>query len=277
LGIGWFSKTIISLETFNILGVIGALVIGVFLGITGGGGSILTVPILVYLLGVMPITATAYSLFIVGITALFGTFRNMMKRMIDFRVAFVFSIPAFIAVYLTRKLIIPSIPTIIFTVQDFVLTKDLAIMIFFAFIMFFAAISMIRTRKNIAVKQVREYNYFIIVIEGFVVGILTGLVGAGGGFLIIPALVLFANLPMKRAVATSLMIISIKSLIGFIGDIGNIEIDWEFLLMFSILSIVGIIIGIYLSNFIDGKKIKKAFGWFVLVMAIYIMIKEILF
>lgn len=277
MGIGWFSKTIISLETFNILGVIGALVIGVFLGITGGGGSILTVPILVYLLGVMPITATAYSLFIVGITALFGTFRNMMKRMIDFRVAFVFSIPAFIAVYLTRKLIIPSIPTIIFTVQDFVLTKDLAIMIFFAFIMFFAAISMIRTRKNIAVKQVREYNYFIIVIEGFVVGILTGLVGAGGGFLIIPALVLFANLPMKRAVATSLMIISIKSLIGFIGDIGNIEIDWEFLLMFSILSIVGIIIGIYLSNFIDGKKIKKAFGWFVLVMAIYIMIKEILF
>lgn len=277
MGIGWFSKTIISLETFNILGVIGALVIGVFLGITGGGGSILTVPILVYLLGVMPITATAYSLFIVGITALFGTFRNMMKRMIDFRVAFVFSIPAFIAVYLTRKLIIPSIPTIIFTVQDFVLTKDLAIMIFFAFIMFFAAISMIRTRKNIAVKQVREYNYFIIVIEGFVVGILTGLVGAGGGFLIIPALVLFANLPMKRAVATSLMIISIKSLIGFLGDIGNIEIDWEFLLMFSILSIVGIIIGIYLSNFIDGKKIKKAFGWFVLVMAIYIIIKEILF
>ena len=277
MGIGWFSKTIISLETFNILGVIGALVIGVVLGITGGGGSILTVPILVYLLGVMPITATAYSLFIVGITALFGTFRNMMKRMIDFRVAFVFSIPAFIAVYLTRKLIIPSIPTIIFTVQDFVLTKDLAIMIFFAFIMFFSAISMIRIRKNIAVKQVREFNYFIIIIEGFVVGILTGLVGAGGGFLIIPALVLFANLPMKRAVATSLMIISIKSLIGFLGDIGNIEIDWEFLLMFSILSIIGIIIGIYLSNFIDGKKIKKAFGWFVLVMAIYIIIKEILF
>jgi len=277
LGIGWFSKTIISLETFNILGVIGALVIGIFLGITGGGGSILTIPILVYLLGVMPITATAYSLFIVGITALFGTFRNMMKRMIDFRVAFVFSIPAFIAVYLTRKLIIPSIPTIIFTVQDFVLTKDLAIMIFFAFIMFFAAISMIRTRKDIVVKQVRGFNYFIIIIEGFVVGILTGLVGAGGGFLIIPALVLFADLPMKRAVATSLMIISIKSLIGFLGDIGNIEIDWEFLLMFSILSIVGIIIGIYLSNFIDGKKIKKAFGWFVLVMAIYIIIKEILF
>jgi uncharacterized membrane protein YfcA len=277
LGICRCSKTIISLETFNILGVIGALVIGVVLGITGGGGSILTVPILVYLLGVMPITATAYSLFIVGTTALFGTFRNMMKRMIDFRVAFVFSIPAFIAVYLTRKLIIPSIPTIIFTVQDFVLTKDLAIMIFFAFIMFFAGISMLRTRKNIAVKQVSEFNYFIIIIEGFVVGILTGLVGAGGGFLIIPALVLFANLPMKRAVATSLMIISIKSLIGFLGDIGNIEIDWEFLLMFSILSIIGIIIGIYLSNFIDGKKIKKAFGWFVLVMSMYIIFKEILF
>ncbi|MBT3612433.1 MAG: sulfite exporter TauE/SafE family protein [Flavobacteriales bacterium] len=265
------------METFNILGVIGALVIGVVLGITGGGGSILTVPILVYLLGVMPITATAYSLFIVGITALFGTFRNIMKGTIDFRVAFVFSIPAFIAVYLTRNLIIPSIPTIIFAVQNFVLTKDLAIMIFFAFIMFFSAISMIRTRKNIAVKQVSEFNFFIITIEGFVIGMLTGLVGAGGGFLIIPALVLFANLPMKKAVATSLMIISIKSLIGFLGDIGNIEIDWEFLLMFSILSIIGIIIGIYLNNFIESKKIKKAFGWFLLVMAIYIIIKEILF
>ncbi|MBT5751028.1 MAG: sulfite exporter TauE/SafE family protein [Flavobacteriales bacterium] len=265
------------METFNILGVIGALLIGVVLGITGGGGSILTVPILVYLLGVMPITATAYSLFIVGITALFGTFRNIMKGTIDFRVAFVFSIPAFIAVYLTRNLIIPSIPTIIFAVQNFVLTKDLAIMIFFAFIMFFSAISMIRTRKNIAVKQVSEFNFFIITIEGFVIGMLTGLVGAGGGFLIIPALVLFANLPMKKAVATSLMIISIKSLIGFLGDIGNIEIDWEFLLMFSILSIIGIIIGIYLNNFIESKKIKKAFGWFLLVMAIYIIIKEILF
>ena len=163
------------METFNILGVFGALVIGVVLGITGGGGSILTVPILVYLLGVMPITATAYSLFIVGTTALFGTFRNMMKRMIDFRVAFVFSIPAFIAVYFTRKFIIPSIPTIIFTVQDFVLTKDLVIMIFFAFIMFFTGIYMLRTSKSITVKQVSKFNYFIIIIEGFVVGILTSL------------------------------------------------------------------------------------------------------
>ena len=265
------------MDTLSVFGYLGALLVGIILGLIGGGGSILTVPILVYLIGLNPVTATAYSLFIVGITALFGTFRNIMKGTIDFRVAFVFSIPAFIAVYLTRNLIIPSIPIIIFTVQNFVLTKDLAIMIFFAFIMFFSAISMIRTRKNIAVKQVSEFNFFIITIEGFVIGMLTGLVGAGGGFLIIPALVLFANLPMKKAVATSLMIISIKSLIGFLGDIGNIEIDWEFLLMFSILSIIGIIIGIYLNNFIEGKKIKKAFGWFVLVMAIYIIIKEILF
>ena len=106
-------------------------------------------------------------------------------------------------------------------------------------------------------------------------GILTGLVGAGGGFLIIPALVLFANLPMKRAVATSLIIIAVKSLIGFLGDIGNIDINWIFLLSFTTLSIFGIIIGIWLNNFIDGKKLKKAFGYFILLMAIFIIIKEL--
>ena len=196
--------------------------------------------------------------------------------MIEYRIAIVFAIPAFIAVYLTRKLIIPAIPDTIFTLNEFVFTKDLFIMIFFAIIMLLAAISMIKERKEVALKEEVNFNYTLIIIEGFVVGALTGLVGAGGGFLIIPALVLFANLPMKKAVATSLMIIAAKSLIGFLGDIGNIPIDWEFLLIFTTLSIIGIIIGIYLNNFIDGKKLKKGFGWFVLSMVIYIIIKELI-
>jgi len=264
------------LDALNIYGLIGALVIGVVLGLTGGGGSILTVPILVYLLSINPVTATAYSLFVVGATSLFGTIRNAQKGMIEYRIAIVFAIPAFIAVYLTRKLIIPATPDTIFTLNEFVFTKDLFIMIFFAIIMLLAAISMIKERKEVALKEEVNFNYTLIIIEGFVVGLLTGLVGAGGGFLIIPVLVLFANLPMKKAVATSLMIIAAKSLIGFLGDIGNIQIDWEFLLIFTTLSIIGIIIGIYLNNFIDGKKLKKGFGWFVLSIAIYIIIKELI-
>ena len=264
------------METLTLYGLLGALVIGIVLGLTGGGGSILTVPILVYLLSVNPVTATAYSLFVVGTTALFGTLRNAQKGMIEYKTGIVFAVPAFIAVFLTRKFIIPALPDVIFTFNEFVCTKDLAVMIFFAFIMLMASVSMIRTRIEVAVKEGGNFNYPLIIIEGFLVGILTGLVGAGGGFLIIPALVLFANLPMKRAVATSLMIIAIKSLIGFLGDVGNIQIDWEFLLLFTALSVVGIILGIYLNNFIEGKKLKKAFGWFVLAMAIYIIIKELI-
>jgi len=264
------------MEVLNLYGLVGALVIGTVLGLTGGGGSILTVPVLVYLLSVNPVTATAYSLFIVGSTALVGAIRNAQKGMIEYKVGIVFAIPAFISVFLTRKVIVPSIPEVIFTLDSFILTKDMVVMIFFAVIMLAASISMIRERKEVVLKKDVQFNYPLIIIEGLVVGVLTGLVGAGGGFLIIPALVLFANLPMKKAVATSLMIIAIKSLIGFLGDIGNIEIAWGFLLTFAGLSMIGIVLGIYLNNFIDGKKLKKGFGWFVLAMAIYILLKELI-
>lgn len=263
------------MEPINIYGVIGALLIGIVLGLTGGGGSILTFPILVYVLSVNPITSTSYSLFVVGSTALVGTIRNAQKGMIEYKTAFVFAIPAFIAVFLSRKFIIPSIPNVLFNFNDFVFTKDLAIMIFFAILMFFASISMIKGRKEVKITKDIAFNYPLIIIEGFVVGILTGLVGAGGGFLIIPALVLFANIPMKRAVATSLLIIAVKSLIGFLGDLGNIDINWSFLLSFTSISVLGIILGIWLNNFIDSKKMKKLFGYFVLLMSIFIIIKEL--
>lgn len=264
------------MEITQLLGYIGALFIGVVLGLIGGGGSILTVPILVYVLAINPITATAYSLFVVGTSALVGAIRNIQKGLIDFKTAFVFAIPAFIAVYLTRKFVVPAIPEELFTIGDFLMTRDIGIMIFFAFIMFIASFSMIKKRKERSgIVQEVKYNYPLILIEGIIVGFLTGLVGAGGGFLIIPALVLLAKLPMKQAVATSLLIIAIKSLIGFIGDIENLKIDWIFLLSFTAVSIMGIFLGIYLSNFIEGKKLKRAFGWFVLLMAVYIVIKEL--
>lgn len=263
------------METIQILGFLGAFFIGTVLGLIGGGGSILTVPILVYLLGYNPVISTAYSLFVVGSTALVGTFSNLKKGLVDVKTAVVFSIPAFIAVYLTRRFLIPAIPESLFNIGSFEVTKDIGIMIFFAIIMLFAAISMIKNKREEDSEQKISYNYPLIIIEGLVVGVLTGIVGAGGGFLIIPALVLLAKLPMKKAVATSLLIIAVKSLIGFIGDVQNLQIDWIFLLGFSSISILGIFFGIFLNNFIKGEKLKKAFGYFVLIMAVYIVYMEI--
>ena len=264
------------MDVQQLLGYFGALLIGLVLGLIGGGGSILTVPILVYLIYINPVTATAYSLFVVGVSALVGAIRNIQKGLVDFRTAIVFAIPAFIAVYMTRKFLVPAIPEDLFTIGDFLVTKNIAIMLFFAIVMLVASISMIKNnRTDSGEESVVVYNYPLIIIEGFVVGVLTGIVGAGGGFLIIPALVLLAKLPMKKAVATSLLIIAIKSLIGFIGDVENLEIDWTFLISFTAFSVIGIFLGVYLSKFIEGKKLKKGFGWFVLVMGIYIIYKEL--
>ncbi|WP_203296085.1 sulfite exporter TauE/SafE family protein [Luteirhabdus pelagi] len=264
------------MEVYQVLGYVGALLIGIVLGLIGGGGSILTVPVLVYLMYINPVTATAYSLFVVGISALVGALRNMQKGLVDYKTAIVFSIPAFIAVYLTRRFLVPAIPEELFTVNGFVFTKDIGIMVFFAIIMLVASYSMIKTRKEKPTPaSKKKFNYPLIIVEGVVVGVLTGIVGAGGGFLIIPALVLLAGLPMKRAVATSLLIIAVKSLIGFLGDVETMEIDWPFLLIFSAISVLGIFVGVWLNKFINGKKLKKGFGWFVLVMGIYIIITEI--
>ena len=264
------------MEIIEILGYVGALLIGLVLGLIGGGGSILTVPILVYALSLNPVIGTAYSLFVVGATSLVGAVKNMMKGMVDFKTAIIFAIPAFIAVYLTRAFLIPAIPEELFEIGDFMVTKNLAIMLFFAIIMLLASVSMIRNKRKETDEEAEiTYNYPLIIVEGLVVGTITGIVGAGGGFLIIPALVLLAKLPMKKAVATSLFIIAIKSLIGFLGDVQNLDIDWPFLLSFTALSIVGIFIGIWLNKFIDGKKLKKGFGWFVLLMGIYIIYKEL--
>lgn len=264
------------MDITQVLGYFGALLVGLVLGLIGGGGSILSVPLFVYILAVNPVTATAYSLFMVGVSSAFGAIQNIKKGLVDFKTAIVFAIPAFIAVYITRKFIVPAIPLEIFTFGNFTLTKDVGIMVLFAIVMLFASISMIRGRKDVGqTSEVIRFNYPLILIEGFVVGILTGLVGAGGGFLIIPALVLLAKLPMKRAVATSLLIIAVKSLIGFIGDVENLDIDWMFLLSFTGVSVIGIFVGSYLSNFIDGKKLKKGFGYFVLIMGICILFKEL--
>jgi uncharacterized membrane protein YfcA len=274
----------------EILGYIGAILMGLSLGLIGGGGSILTVPILVYLFQVDAVLATAYSLFIVGLTSLVGSFSHIKLGNIHWRTAIVFGIPSIISVFLTRSYLVPRIPDPILTFgQDpsggasMVITKSVGLLLLFAVIMVMAAYSMIKPTKKPAADGLQanennepQFNYPLILAEGAIVGVVTGLVGAGGGFLIIPALVLLAKLPMKKAVGTSLMIIAAKSLIGFVGDMSGDEvIDWNFLAVFSAIAVVGILLGSWLSKRIPGEKLKPAFGWFVLVMGTYIIIKEL--
>ena len=257
----------------TLLGYVGAFIVGLVLGLIGGGGSILTVPILVYLLGYNPIIATAYSLFVVGTSSLIGTLQKIKEGLADIKTGLAFSFPSFIAVYLSRRYLVPYLPEQIAQISTFSLTKDIAIMVFFAIVMLLASFSMIKGRKER--ESVSKQPYYKTFIQGIAIGVITGVIGAGGGFLYVPALVLWANLPMKKAVGTSLIIITINSLIGFSGDLQTLEIDWRFLLSFTGLTILGIVVGGKLSKYVSNISLKKSFGYFTLIMAVYIIYREL--
>lgn len=258
-----------------------ALLVGISLGLIGSGGSILTVPILVYILGIDPVLATGYSLFVVGITSLSGGVRNFYHWNVEFKAVLLFGIPSVITVYLTRAFLMPLIPEIILKTADFQLTKPVFLMLFFAVVMVAASVSMIRPCKDCEKtesNQKSDYNYLMILLMGLLVGVVTGLVGAGGGFLIIPVLFFFAGIPMRSAVGTSLFIIAINSAIGFIGFVTSEHsaIDWNLLIKFTLLAVTGIFIGIYFSGKISPERLKTGFGWFVLLMGFYILTKELI-
>lgn len=265
-----------------IAGYLASILIGLSLGLIGGGGSILTVPVLVYLFGIDPILGTAYSLFIVGVTSVIGSISYSRHSLVDVRTAIIFGLPSIVAVFLTRAYLVPAIPQEVLRLGDLIIDRGMMLMLLFAILMLVASIGMIRpTTKSPKSPQSalthRKYPYILILIEGLVVGSLTGLVGAGGGFLIIPALVILGRLPMKQAIGTSLVIISAKSLLGFLGESGLKELDWGFLLSVTAFAILGIFLGMKLSHRIDGARLKPAFGWFVFVMGIYIILKETIF
>jgi hypothetical protein len=254
-----------------------ALFIGLTLGTIGAGGAILTITVLVYILGFSPIEATTYSLVIVGISAFVGLIDYFRKGLVDVKKGLFFSFPAFVMVFIMRKYVLPSLPEVIYQSSSFTLSKDLLVMVIFALLMIGASYSMIVSRKTAIELTKQEVNYWIIFLEGLIVGALTGFVGAGGGFMIIPALVLFAKLPMKKAVGTSLLIITINSAFGAIGDFSaGVEMDWSFLIKFVGFTIIGVLLGGKFSKSIDGERLKPAFGWFVLTMGVWILIKETL-
>lgn len=260
----------------NYFGYAGALCIGLILGLTGAGGSILTVPILVYLMGLNPVLATGYSLFVVGTTSAFGTIHNIRKGIVDVKTAIVYAIPSLIAVFLTRKYIVPSIPDTIIQIGTNSISKSTFLMLLFAIVMLFVAVSMLRKKETAVDPENKNPNIWFAMIRMFFVGILIGMVGAGGGFLFIPVLLFVAKLPMRKAVATSLLIIAINSLIGFTGDIANYAIDWVFLLGFTAISVVGIYIGLYLSKSVNDGQLRKGFAIFVIGIAIFILTRELL-
>ncbi|MFC4230401.1 sulfite exporter TauE/SafE family protein [Parasediminibacterium paludis] len=265
----------------EILGFLLAALIGISLGLIGGGGSILTVPILVYILGINPVLATSYSLFIVGTTSMVGAINNYRKGFVSIKTSFLFGSSSISTVFLTRKLLVPKIPTILITIAHYQITQSMAIMVLFAMLMLLASTAMIKEGKmNSASKDETKLDsipIFKLFIYGVLIGMATGFLGAGGGFLLIPALVLIFKLPMKNAIGTSLLIIALNSLIGFTGDIGHVRINWNFLILITSIAIIGIFIGGLIAKKINGNKLKKAFGWFVLIMSFYILLKELLF
>lgn len=263
----------------EIIGYVASILIGISLGLIGGGGSILTVPVLVYLFHIEPVLATAYSLFIVGASSLVGAWPKYKQGFVNIKTVIIFGIPSIISVFATRKFLVPAIPSELGAFAGIIITKSLAMMMLFAVLMVAASFSMIRSSANkMALSEgEQKFNYPMILLEGALVGVLTGLVGAGGGFLIIPALVMLSKLPMKQAVGTSLLIIAAKSLIGFTGDLGHRTIDWTLLTIITTLAIAGIFIGDRLSKKIDGNKLKKGFGWFVLIMGLYIIAQQLFF
>ncbi|MFD2556981.1 sulfite exporter TauE/SafE family protein [Sphingobacterium tabacisoli] len=263
----------------EILGFLSSILIGLSLGLIGGGGSILTVPVLVYFFKVDAVLATAYSLCIVGTTSLVGSITYFKQKLVNLRTAFVFGVPSIIAVIVTRIFVLPLIPTVVYSSDAFTVTKNMLVMILFAVLMVLASYQMIRKNNGEEILESGKDGHAlgVLFIQGALVGIITGFIGAGGGFLIIPVLVNNLRVPMKEAIGTSLLIIAVNSLIGFVSSLPGIIVDWSFLIKIVLLAIVGVFVGTYVGRRIDGHRLKPAFGWFILIMGFYILAKELFF
>lgn len=257
------------------LGLFLSVLVGVSLGLVGSGGSILTVPILVSVFVVEAEISFVYSLFIVGSTAIIGVIKSATKGNVNFKIGLLFGLPSIVSVYVTRAYLVPVLPKVLFTIGGIEFNKDIYLMLVFSLVMILASVSMIRNKSSKEqdnTSRLLQFKVPLFIFEGILVGLLSGLVGAGGGFLIIPALVLLTNQPIAKAVGTSLFIISLNCIVGFIGGLkAGIEIDWKLLIPITLSSIVGVFIGQIIGSKIDGAKLKKGFGWFVLVMGVYVV------
>lgn len=260
----------------EILGYAGALLMGLVLGLTGSGGAILTVPILVYLFSIDAVLATTYSLGIVGFTTMIGTAKQIQNKNIEWKIAMTFGLASVAGVFVARRFILPLLPETLVNIGDFHLSKAITLLLLFAVMMLVAAYSMIKKKTVLTTAHIAP-NPIILTLKGLTIGLITGFVGASGGFLIIPVLVFSAGLPMKKAIGTSLFVVMTNCLIGFATSLtANPAIDWKFMVIFVGIAMVGIILGIQYSTKISNEKLKYAFGWFVLVMGVFIIGKELI-
>jgi uncharacterized membrane protein YfcA len=262
-----------------ILGYICSLLIGLALGTLGSGGSILTVPIMVYLMNVSPVDATGYSLFVVGTTSLIGFLNFSRKGKVEIKTAVIFAIPSLICVFLTRKFLVPSIPEHIHFFGQSDMSRDKFFMILFALLMLFVAAKILLGGKNISSEEVSTHrkNYGVLILSAVVAGFLTGFLGVGGGFIIIPSLMFFGKVSPKMSIGTSLLIIACNSFIGFMSEMihRSEEIDYFFLLTFSAISVIGVLIGFKILTKITSLQLRNAFGFTVLLVGIYIFFREV--
>jgi uncharacterized membrane protein YfcA len=259
-----------------VLGYAGAVVTGLVLGLLGGGGALLSIPVLVYFFHMDATVATGYSLFLVAIAATSGTVQNIRNKNIDGKAFLFYGIPSVTTVYIFRRFIIHQLPDIIFSTGSFSLTKDHLILFILSFVMFGVGFKMINaTDEAVDGGPLHAKHYVLLVLYAIAVGCFIGLVGAGGGFLMTPALIYFAGLDMKRAIGTSILLVGVNSFIGFLGDIhSSLQMDWRFLILFSLFSVTGVLAGTYFSHRIDNRKLKISFGWFVLLLGVYIAGRE---
>ena len=261
----------------ELTGYIATIFIGVSLGFIGAGSSILCVPVMVYLFSIKPLEATSYSLFIVGMSSAVGAFTNYRKKLIQFDVALTMGLFSIAGIFVTRSFIMPAIPSNLGTVGHFAIKKSFASMVLFAILMLFASFSMTRSSADKRKESSQQKNVVKLSLCGIAIGFIAGLSGIGGGFLLIPSLVLFAGLPMKEAVATSLLIITMNCVIGFATDANHFLFNWSFLLKLTAFAILGIAGGLFIGRKVKSPDLKKIFGWLVMIIGSGILIKEFLY
>lgn len=237
-----------------------SIFIGIALGLLGGGGSILTVPLLVYVAGLDAKAAIASSLFVVGVTSIFGLISHARAHRVRWRTGLIFGAAGMVGAFIGGKV--------------GTLLPGALLLLGFGVMMAITAIAMIRGRKKSATPRHGELPVVRVLIDGIVVGFVTGIVGAGGGFLVVPALALLAGLSMPIAVGTSLLVIAMKSFAGFAGYATSVSIDWQVTLLVTAGAIVGALIGSAVAGRLHPDRLRKGFGWFVLVMAVFILVQE---
>ncbi|MEL6816834.1 MAG: sulfite exporter TauE/SafE family protein [Cyanobacteria bacterium J06598_3] len=253
-----------------------AIAVGISLGLLGGGGAILAVPILVYIMGVGAKSAIAISLISVGMVSLIGTVLHWHKGNVRVDVALLFAPTAMVGAYFGA--LVASLPWVS---EGFQLFCFSVIMVLASLLMIIKSRRQAQSVYTIPAEPMMRDNLrlrrLIIPTEGLGIGLLTGFVGIGGGFAIVPALVLLTNIPMKQAVGTSLLIIALKSITGFLGYVGQIDISWGVVGSFSAAACLGTLLGSYLNKFINPSILQAGFGYFVLSFAVLMLTAQFSF